>query len=262
MKYVLLFFSISIFFHKCVPQQNKPEVETELTSTKDANWTLEKEHEHLQNRNDSTTWDNAQFLTDLEARNILPPNKPFEVGVFPTPSFALLGEKSFGGVGTFGINGDGDEKHIQDKIILYNSFFVGMSDITKPFVGDENERVFFQIILLTNFVDTANYTHQQKLAFSRNHPDYMGQGQYKTQQNTIQYVAFLRPNQDSYAIINMRLFNLKQGRTILIAPQKDGSLRSMQIDSPPLTSAQIDQYTDKLLKQKEVEDFFTYHGNI
>lgn len=184
------------------------------------------------------------------------------MGVYPTPDYDLLGEKSFGGVGTFGINGDGDEKKIQGKTFLYNSFYVGSSAITKPFVGQEPERVFFQIIVLTDFVDPVNYTHQQKLAFSRNHPNYMGEGFYKTQNNQIQYLAFLGANQDSYAIVNMRLFNLKNGRTVLIAPQKDGSIRSKQIDSPPLTSVEIDPFTDDLLKRPEVVEFFTASGNI
>lgn len=192
----------------------------------------------------------------------MPPSQPFEVGVFPTPDYDLLGEKSFGGVGTFGINGDGDEKKIQGKTILYNSFYVGSSAITKPLLGDEKERVFFQIIVLTDFVDTVNYAHQQKVAFSRNHPNYMGEGFYKTQNNEIQYVAFLGANQDAYAIVNMRLFNLNKRRALLIAPQKDGSLRSKQIDSPALTSAQVDQFTDELLKETDVIDVFTSPGNI
>ena len=58
------------------------------------------------------------------------------------------------------------------------------------------------------------------------------------------------------------MFDLTKGRTILIAPQKDGSLRSMQIDSPVLSSQEIQGYTDKLLKKEEIENFFSQRGNI
>lgn len=262
MKYLSLLLVISLATHSCSPQQNLSSLKVGEPSKNDSIWNKAKEKEHLLNRYDSTTWDKEQYLMDLEARSFLASNQPFEVGVFPTPEYTLLGESSFGGVGTFGINGDGDEKRIQDKTILYNTFYVGSSAITQSFVGDKKERIFFHIVVLTDFIDTIEYTHQQKLAFSRNHPDYMGEGQYKTKNNTIQYLAFLGANQDSYAIINMRLFNLKNGRTILIAPQKNGSIRSKQIDSPPLTANEIDEYTTALLKKKEIVDFFKYAGNI
>ena len=60
----------------------------------------------------------------------------------------------------------------------------------------------------------------------------------------------------------MRLFDLEDGKTILIAPQKDMSLRSMQIKSPDLSNKGIDTYTDELLKDEEVIQFFTKKGNI
>jgi hypothetical protein len=60
----------------------------------------------------------------------------------------------------------------------------------------------------------------------------------------------------------MRLFNLKQGRIILIAPQKDGSLRSMQIKAPILDDKELNNYIDKLFKQENVNQFFSDTNNI
>lgn len=227
-------------------------------------WTKEKAGQHFNDRQDSTTWNLQMFDNDLQFASFETDlYLPFTNGIFPTPDYDRIGKGSFKGVGNFGFPGGKNlEKKIQDKTILYNSFFAGASDVTKPFVGEKKDGVFFQIIVLTNLVDTLNYTHLSSEVVSRNHPDYMGQGYYKTQNNKIDYVAFRTANQNAYAIINMRLFDLSLGKTILIAPQKNKSLRSMQIKSPELSSDEIDAYTDSLLSKKEVIKFFTYHGNI
>ncbi|MFT4780310.1 MAG: hypothetical protein ACI80P_001427 [Flavobacteriales bacterium] len=58
------------------------------------------------------------------------------------------------------------------------------------------------------------------------------------------------------------MFNLTQGQTILIAHQKDNSLRSLQLNLPELSSDEIDQYTAELLEKNEISAFFTSPGNI
>lgn len=60
----------------------------------------------------------------------------------------------------------------------------------------------------------------------------------------------------------MRLFDLNYGRVILIAPQKDGSLRSMQLMLPIISSNEVKSHVENLLEEKEIIDFFTKKGNI
>ena len=226
-------------------------------------WTTEKAKAHLVNRNDSTTWDSTLFNNDLKYLDYHSTELPLHNGVFPTPKYDLVGKESFKGVGNFGFpGGDGFEKKIGTKTLLYNSFFAGKSVVTQPFVANDKDGVFFHIVVLTDFVDTVDYTHLSSEIISRNHPDYIGQGFYKTQNNTIDYVAFVTADQHAYAIVNTRLFDLSFGETILVAPQKDKSLRTLQIQSPALSSTTIDAYTDQLLQQQKVVDFFTYSGNI
>ena len=111
-------------------------------------------------------------------------------------------------------------------------------------------------------MDTTNYSHVLSEIISRNHPDYIGQGFYRTKENKIDYTAFITADRNAYAIIDMRLFDLKRGKTILIAPQTDHSIRSMQIQSPQLSSDQMEDYTKSLLEKEEVVSFFTAKGNI
>jgi hypothetical protein len=100
-------------------------------------------------------------------------------------------------------------------------------------------------------------------ASSRNHPNYIGQGSINTKGNRIDFISFLTADRKNFAIVNLRLFDLDQGRIILIAPQQDGSLRSMQIEAPPLTSKTVEPYLiDNLTQQSKVISFFSKDGNI
>jgi hypothetical protein len=224
-------------------------------------WTEEKAQAYLLNRQDSTKWDMEILERDLKDYTVS--GSPFTLGVFPVPDYDLVGKGSFTGLGNLWCLGiDGSEKRIGNKTILYYGFFVKNSDVNKQYIGNRKDEVFFQIIVLTDFIDTVNYKHTSSLISSRNHPDYIGEGYFKTKENKIDFAAFITADRTTFAIVNMRLFNLKYGKTILIAPQKDNSLRSMQINSPELSSDDIDNYTDELLKQDEIIKFFTAEGNI
>lgn len=225
-------------------------------------WTNEIALEHISNREDSTKWDFDMFHNDLANKTDF--DFPFVSGVFPTPKYDLLGENSFKGVGNYGLSGgEGLEIKVEDKIILFNSFFVGENSFNKDYLDvNQSNEIFFHIVVLTDFVDTVNYTHLLSEIISRNHPDYIGQGFYKTKDNRIDYSAFITANRNVYAIVNMRLFDLTHGKTILIAPQKDRSFRTKQIKSPNLSSEEIEDYTRTLLKKEEVVRFFSFGGNI
>lgn len=227
-------------------------------------WTNEKSIQHFLNRQDSSKWDYDILNEDLKRINSYSsPLNPLLSGIFPTPKYDLLGQGSFNGLGMlWRAGGEGYEKKIDNKTILYNAFYIKKSKLNEARLGNRKDEIFFQIIVLTDFIDTLNYAHFSTDIVSRNHPDYIGQGHFSLITNGIDYIAFATADRNSYAIINMRLFDLRLGKTILIAPQVDKSFRSMQIESPPLTSEEIDEYTDRLLSQKDVVYFFTRSGNI
>lgn len=236
--------------------------EEQKEQTENAVWTADMLKTHIANREDSTKWDLEMFQSDLE--NNVPFALPFSNGVFPVPKYDLLAKNSFKGVGNFAYpGGEGSELKIGAKTILFNSFFVGTNFFNQYYIAKEaKDEVFFHIVVLTDVVDTLNYSHVSSEIVSRNHPDYIGQGFYKTRTNKIDYCAFISADRNSYAIVNMRLFDLKNGRTIVIAPQTDNSFRSMQIVSPPLSSDQIENYTKKLIEKAEIREFLTRKGTI
>ena len=222
-------------------------------------WSVNQEKQHLKYRQVPNTWAWDLLKRDLDDNSKGGSTTPIRFGAFPVPKYELLGKESFKGIGAAGnlsgIAYDG-------KTIVYAHFYAKKNAINKPFIGDKPDEVFFTIVVLTDFVDAVNFTHVSVHMISRNNPDYIAGGFFKTKKDEIDFTAFITASRDEFAIVNMRLFNLKYGRTILIAPQKDGSLRSMQLTSPILSAMEIKNYIDKILKEQDVNKFFTNKENI
>lgn len=204
-------------------------------------------------------WDMERLKDD-----ILPSNDffPVQFGAFPVPHYNELGPYGGGGfVGnTHGRSLPEYQLMVQDKEIVFNSFFIGDS----PFYKEENRnRVFFTIVTVIDTVDTEGYALAKSLMLSRNHPDYGGEGSITTKTNKIDYVTFTTPDKGSFAIVNMRLFHLEYGNIILVSPQKDGSLRSFQIKGDKVNNEEIfDHIKNTVLKRQDVIKFFTDDGVI
>ena len=231
----------------CSNVDKTSKVESDIDKT---GWNNQKREQYLNNRNDSTTWDNEMLNNDKQLIGVGELG-PFELGVFPVPKYELLGNDSFKGLG----NTNEDFK-VGNKIVVMNSFFVAKNEVNKERLGDKDNEVFFQLLALTDTLDTENFNLNKSIAISRNHPDYVAQGFIKTKSNTVDYFAFDTAEGESYAIINTRLFNLNFGKTILIAPQKDGTFRSLQVKSPVLTSETIIEYTESVLQEDKVLKLF------
>lgn len=220
-------------------------------------WTKEKAVAYLADRENPAAWDTTMFKDDM-AFSAGKYNFPFSMGVFPTPKYDRVGKGSFKGLGNYG-----NTKYIQGKSIALVSFVVNKSPVNASYIkADSPNEIYFTIAVLTDKADTATYSHTMNTVISRNHPDYIGQGYINTSVQKIDYTAFLTAGRNSYAIVNMRLFDLQNGALVLIAPHADKSLRSMQIATPALSTNTIDSYTDSLFRQKNIIAFFTEKGTI
>ena len=249
MNKIVLFLTILLVVSGCSNKSSEVKIV-------DDQWNHQKRENHLNNRSDATSWDKEMFEDDRQSM-MDGDFGPFQLGVFPQPKYDLIGKDSFKGMGNkFG------QFHVKDKSILMNSFFVGENDLNKGRLKGMKDEVFFQILVLTDTIDNENYKLAKALVLSRNHPDYYGQGFIKTKTNKIEYLAFITAENNAYAIINTRIFDLSFGKTILIAPQKDKTLRSFQIESPEMSSDSITKYTDELLKDQKVMKFFENKDTI
>ena len=221
-------------------------------------WNLEKEKIQNENRNDSTKIDIRNWIVDTKNK-IQITGKPFINGVFPVPKYDLSID-SFEGLGN---SGDWKGFNLKNKKIIYHSLYVKKNKFNNDSIPFVSNKVYFSIIVLTDSIDLKNYSHTNVSISSRNHPHYIGQGFIRTKQNEVDFAAFITADDNSYAIVNMRLYDLRIGRIILIAPKKDGTLRSLQIDSAEMSSEEINNYIkDILTNNKKVIDFFTKPDNI
>lgn len=169
-------------------------------------------------------------------------------------------DSTFNGLGN---SGDWKGFQLQSKKIIFHSLYVNKNNVNKKFIPDKQNEVFFTIAVLIDSIDTKNYTHTDVSISSRNHPHYVGEGFIRTKSNRIDFISFLSADRNAYAIVNMRLFDLRIGRIILIAPKKDGTLRSLQLESPIMSSDEMDEYIKNLLSNdRSIIDFFTKSDNI
>ena len=215
-------------------------------------FTQQQRQDHLQRLQDSTSWDKSAFEMDKQLIG-LDMAGPFELAAYPVPKYELLTGEAEVAMGQKDYQYEVAGKH------LYSSnFYVYNNPVNRSMLGDLPNMVFFQILV----VGTTADRDAQALALSRNHPDYYGQGYIKGPKANIEYAAFITAEGEAFAIVNTRLFHLKQGRTIIIAPQEDGSLRSLQVNSPDMTSKSMDMHTQNILKTKAVVDFISTPGTI
>ncbi|MHA7057021.1 hypothetical protein ACWGOQ_0007370 [Aquimarina sp. M1] len=219
-------------------------------------WNKEAKIKYEKYRRDSLSWNQKIFEMDLQ--NFKNLNKPG--GIFPVPKYNLVGDKSFVGLGFDGVNLG---VTINDKEFVYYCFFATRNKFNKPFIANLNEDIFFIIAVSTDYIDKKRLTHMEADIISRNHPDYLAAGTCKTKNNVISYTALITGDRNSYAVVNNRIFDLNIGKMILIVPQKDLSLRSMQIQVPTLSLEESKKYVESKLKNdQEVVNFYKCNNCI
>ncbi|MEL6255755.1 MAG: hypothetical protein AAFR87_27365 [Bacteroidota bacterium] len=216
-------------------------------------WTWEKAKQHADAQNNPQKWDQELLKEDLEYLETDDNSLPIHTGVFPVAFYETPGT---GGSNTCYFQKRG-------KSFMSKSFIVNKGEHNAVYLGEERlQEAYFTFVLLTDFIDTLNYSHAMTYAESRNHPHYISEGTLKTKNQNIDFLAMMTADRNNYAVINMCFFDLRFGQTILIAPQKDGSLRFLQVESPGLNSITAKAYVSKLLDQAEIMYFFEQPGNI
>jgi hypothetical protein len=206
---------------------------------------------HLERREDSTTWDRKMLAEDLQYIDFFEDVGPMRPGVFPEPDYDLIGKNSFDGVFSAGTIWKPDT--IANKAIGFISFGVGKNTWHRPFMGTDTNQVFFTLVTVIDTLDADGDPLVSSLVLSRNNPDVMGECSIRNTVGSVDCVAFTTAENDRFAIVNMRLFNLKYGDVIVIAPQKDGSFRSLQIKEKPRTKEANNQFIKQnILKREKV----------
>ena len=214
-----------------------------------------------ESRNEEDSWDMELFEEDKQVTGLNESFGPMNYGAFPTPNYDLTEPNSFNGLSS--ISTCYQPYEINGKLAVFTSF--GLHN--NPFYADglkgRESAAFFTVITITDTIDTQGYTTARYQIISRNHPDYVGQGYVKNKTSQIDYLAFTTPEGNDFAVINGRLFHLNHGRFIVIAPQKDGSLRSLQLKESLKTTNEVKDFVERdLLQRAEISRFITNEQTI
>lgn len=131
-------------------------------------------------------------------------------------------------------------------------------------------RNYFNIFVLT---DTVGDGTRALMINSRNAPHYLGTGKQLTSVGPVEFAQMSLASGENFAIICQRYFDLQFGRTVLVAPFKDGSVRFLQLDDSPESlraGTGSDEYNGEVIKafqkrlsrDERVTSFFTQAGTL
>lgn len=194
-----------------------------------------------------------KFLNDID---------PIRPGVFPVPDYNLLGKDSSQGVTSSSTVFPPNT--LAEKTIVHESFGTGAGTFMEPYLElDSSSLIFFSLITLVDTLTPEGGAVGSSLIYSRNHPDVIGEGSLLTKAGPIDYVAFMTPENERFAVVNMRLFNLRYGDVIVLAPHRDGTFRSLQLRGPKRTSTNVEKKLDEYVRTEEaIEELLLAPGTI
>ncbi len=124
----------------------------------------------------------------------------------------------------------------------------------------ESEKIIekLTLLVLTNDKDAEENT----LVDSRNYPYLTAQGIFKVKNNEFDWVFSASPDGMSTLILNMKLFDLRFGETIIIYPQIDKSFLYTQIKDSPNNYANFEDFKGALINNPKVKNQLSSEKNI
>lgn len=119
--------------------------------------------------------------------------------------------------------------------------------------------IYVNVLVLT---DDPSLQKRALSFVSRNHPHILSQGRISTVVGNIDWQHTALAHGENMVVVNQHFFDLNHGKTILVAPQLDGSLRFMQLESPnqimspDLERNLFEEHVESLQENEEVLEFF------
>ncbi|MEZ4761070.1 MAG: hypothetical protein R2810_14975 [Flavobacteriales bacterium] len=184
------------------------------------------------------------MANDLQYKGLLDSlDFPLAVGVWPVQHYETPGNGS-----TL------VECVVQGERLVGRALHVGRGPHNEAAFGnsDLQDEVVAVILVAT---DTPEEEHRS-IAISRNHPNYLAEGRFTTNlAGDIDWITMQLADRNAYAIVNMRLFDLRAGRLILVAPRADGTVRFLQREMPMLSYTQVEAFVAGLSEAPDVVSF-------
>lgn len=228
--FLLILFSV-LFFSCSVTRK------IEKRTPRHYEWSIKDTEEYANKNVDSTKWSIKKLTNDLKNAQQADKEVKLPISDYPSPVADYSGNGSTVNPLSF---------KIERKTVIGYTLAHYKDKFNEHLFSDTAGQyyTFFTILFLTDkpLLDKG----QNPSVISRNYPHYLFIGTQNTSLGNIDWVQTTLGNGENFAIITQRYFDLKAGRTVLIAPLKDGSLRFLQIKDSPET------YTWKELSSKSV----------
>ena len=114
----------------------------------------------------------------------------------------------------------------------------------------ESEKIIYKLSLLV--LTNDKNTQENTLVESRNYPYLTAQGTFEVEKNSLDWVFTASPDEYSTLLVNMKLFDLRFGETIIIYPQKDESFLYDQVKDSPNNYENIEDFKKAVLNHLKV----------
>lgn len=114
------------------------------------------------------------------------------------------------------------------------------------------------LLVLTNDMDSEETT----LVESRNYPYLTAQGYFKVSKHEYDWVFTASPDGFSTLLVNMKLFDLRFGETIILYPQIDNSFLYDQIIDSPNNYETFEDFKISIVYNEKIKKQLTSEKNI
>lgn len=213
--------------------QKKEKIAPISTNNETAVWSIEKLNNRALQQLDSTKWDLKLFQQDIETYNKYAEifqSYPLNKSPFPVAEYDYA-------VSSIPFT-------IQNSTHIFKGIRIG------AYEDVESEKIIDKLTLLV-LTNDAN-AEENTLVESRNFPYLTAQGFFKVINNKLDWVFSASPDGFSILLINMKLFDLRFGETVIIYPQKDTSFLYYQIQDSPNNYKNFEDFKGAILNNPKV----------
>lgn len=185
-------------------------------------WTVTDKAAYMANKQDSATWDLKLLQDDIEFKYEDDNEWPTKPAISNYPSPVPKYDWGYGFIGSVNIE-------VSGKTLKGVTVGFAKDKYRNHLLKDTSDLYinYFNIFIWSDLKDEESSANS---IISRNYPHYLSTGKQKTTMGAIDWMHMNLADGQNFAVIAQSYFDLNFGKTILVIPLKDGSLRMLQID--------------------------------
>lgn len=231
---ILISCAIGFLFSSC---REKTHTDIRSASKTDSNkWSIEKLRDKATQHLDSSQWDSELFRQDIETYTKYADifqSYPLNKSPFPVAGYDYaVSSRPF---------------VIETETALFKGIRIG------EYESPESEKIIDKLTLL--ILTNDKNSEENSLVESRNYPYLTAQGTFNDKDHEYDWVFAASPDGFSTLLVNMKLFDLRFGETILIFPQADQSFFYEQVkDSPNNYGGNFEEFKKELMNNPNVKN--------